>query len=122
LHPFLADSTKAGDSLSLRDPLGDGMMAAGLCMDNGGAPACDTTEVEVKQIPVGLAAGGLRLPGGLTLSGSRLLWTRAGRVRIWNWQGRLLLDARGLAGASVEIPQAALRDLRGSRARLMFRP
>jgi hypothetical protein len=122
LAPLVADTTLGGDSLSLHDPVADGILTVGLCMDNGGEPACDSIEVEVKRMPTGLLVRGFGLPGGLILDGSRLRWSAPGQVRIWDWRGRLLLDARGREGSQAEVPDRVLRDLLRARARLEFRP
>lgn len=122
LNPIAAESAPGGDSLVLKDPVADGPMDAVLCMDNGGRMVCDTTRVDVKRGSTSIAYRGRAIGHGLLLSGSRLQWTAPGRVRIWSWQGRLLYEARGEAGKSVELPWETWRSLRGLRARLVFLP
>jgi len=121
LEPLAADTAHAGDSLTLSDPLADGAFSAILCMDNGGAADCDTVRVTVEPVPTALAPAGIALPGGMRLLGSRLFWTSAGTVRLWDWRGRLLFEARGFPGSVREVPPATLRALHGRRARLTFR-
>lgn len=122
LNPIAAESAPGGDSLVLKDPVADGPMDAVLCMDNGGLIVCDTTRVDVKRGSTSIAFRGRAIGHGLLLSGSRLQWTAPGHVRIWSWQGRLLFEARGEAGKTVELPWETWRSLRGLRARLQFLP
>lgn len=122
LNPIAAESAPGGDSLILKDPVADGPMDAVLCMDNGGLIVCDTTRVDVKRGSTSIAYRGWDIGHGLLLSGSRLQWTAPGHVRIWSWQGRLLYEARGEAGKTVELPWETWRSLRGLRARLQFLP
>jgi hypothetical protein len=122
LAPLVADSVLGGDTLALRNPIADGILTVGLCMDNGGEAACDTVEVEVKRTPTGLLVRGHGLPGGLVLAGSRLHWSAPGRVRVLDWRGRVLLDRRGAEGTQAEVPDRVLRDILRARARVEFRP
>ena len=119
LDPDVADTAVAGDSLVLRNPAADGILVASLCLDNGGEAHCDTTRVDVKRSAVSAAGAGIRLAGGLLLSGSRLTWLSAGEARLWDSRGRLLYRADGVPGTQREMPEAARKAL-GRGARLLF--
>lgn len=119
VDPPAADTALHADSLVLRNPSSDGPMTVTLCMDNGGAVACDTVRVDVKQQPVALLRAG-NLPGGLLLQGARLTFSAPGTVRIWSLRGLLLFSASGPAGSAFELPVTALAAWRTARARLVF--
>jgi hypothetical protein len=120
VQPLTADTAGGGDSLTLEDPLEDGLMEVELCLDNGGARSCDTSLVEVKRVATGLLAGALRLPGDLLLAGRTLRFTRAGRARLVDFRGRVLFEAHAAAGETREMSAEARRAFGGRRARLIF--
>ena len=110
LSPALADSARAGDSLTLSDPDQDGTMQVTLCLDNGGAARCQIHELAVNRTALRLAARLARL-GPVTLEGRSLSWNADGAARVWGFDGRLLWQGRGRAGTATRIPDAAARAL-----------
>ena len=110
LSPALADSARAGDSLTLSDPDQDGTMQVTLCLDNGGAARCQIHELAVNRTALRLAARLARL-GPVTLEDRSLSWNADGAARVWGFDGRLLWQGRGRAGMATRIPDVAARAL-----------
>ena len=124
-HWFLSipivDTVQSGDTLTVMDPVQDGNLEVTLCLDNGGDTHCAVSIIDVDRMSVGLARL-RRASGPVILAGGRVSWNSAARVRISDWQGRLLWDRRGRPGESAELPPAAVRSLRSRVARLEILP
>lgn len=124
-HWFLSipmvDTVQSADTLIMMDPAQDGNLEVTLCLDNGGDTHCAVSLIEVDRMSVRVARLRSR-SGPVTLSGGRVSWNSAARVRVSDWQGRLLWDRRGRPGESAELPPAAVRSLRSRIARLEIMP
>lgn len=117
----IVDTVQSKDTLILMDPAQDGILEVTLCLDNGGAPNCVAAEIDVDRFAVRLAR--LRTSSApVVLAGGRVSWNAAVRVRVSDWQGRLLWDRRGRPGESAELPMNAARSLRSRQARLEILP
>jgi autotransporter-associated beta strand protein len=116
-----ADTAQAGDSLVLSNPIQEGLFEVTLCLDNGGTVHCAVFAVNMEMATVGLTGLG-KYFSNVILLGNRLVWNKPGYVRITNWQGRILWDARGHAGESLELPMAMLVALRNHRAHFEILP
>lgn len=117
----IADTAQSGDSLILTDPVQDGFLEVTLCLDNGGMTHCAASEIEVDRNAVRLARPRAS-SGPVFLAGNRISWNSPARVRVCDWQGRLLWDRRGRPGESAELPPSAVRSLRSRTARLEILP
>jgi hypothetical protein len=117
----LADTTQAGDSLTLKNPNASGLLTVGLCLGNGGTPACLNTAVEVNLLTTSLGRwGGLNL-GPAEWTDGTLMWKAPGSARVLDWTGRTLWQAQGRAGSVSPLPEAAQRAIKERRARLEVR-
>jgi hypothetical protein len=113
----VADTSWAGDSLKLANPIQEGNLNVTLCLDNGGASRCAVDTVDIDLFSVGLAMRAARF-GPVSLTGRMLAWNAEATVRIWDFRGRILWQGRRTAGSSAFLPEAAERDLFRGRARL----
>lgn len=113
----VVDTIQAADSLVLSKPTADGNLDVTLCMDNGGAVNCVIHTVAVAYTATRLADRAARL-GPVALQGRMLSWNADASVRVWGFDGRLLWQGRGRAGAATILPDATARDLFRGRARL----
>jgi hypothetical protein len=121
LSALIADTVQAGDSLVLSNAHEDGSLIVHLCVDNGGTAACEQTAVTISApVPVlALRGGGGRVA---LLAGGTLVWISPALVSAHAWNGRLLWEARGNAGASRELPAPLAKALENRRAWLSVRP
>ena len=72
--------TTVGDSITLSEPSVNGTLSIRLCLDNGGAVVCDSTDLTIaKQVPITVTApnGGEEIPGGSTYT---VTWESAGNI------------------------------------------
>jgi hypothetical protein len=113
----IADTAQAGDSLTLSQPTQGGNLDVTLCMDNGGASSCLVHSVQIDLASVSLARRAARF-GPVSLSGRVLAWNTDADVRVWDFRGRVLWRGHGSAGGTAFLPEAAVRDLLGGRARM----
>jgi hypothetical protein len=117
----IADTIQSKDTLILADPEQDGILEVTLCLDNGGLTHCAVSEIDVDRMAVRLVRP-RAFSGPVSLAGDRISWNSPVRVRVSDWQGRLLWDRRGRPGESAQLPPAALRSLRSRVARLEILP
>ncbi len=113
----IADTTQAGDSLSLSKPTQYGNLDVTLCMDNGGVSTCAVHTVQINLPSVSLAQRAARF-GPVYLNGRVLAWNVDAEVLVWDFHGRVLWRGHEAAGSIVTLPESAAIDLLSGRARM----
>ncbi len=104
---------KTDTSASLSQPLGDGALNVGVCLNYFGKDTCQSLAYSVRISTSAAQRAGLKMP--MEIKGNVLIWNLPSSIKVYSMNGKLLLNKSGRMGDTYKLSNTMAQQIKTGR-------